>query len=72
MKVLEIASAGTELDPALRELIDEIMQLHADAAKKDEEAKAINAEQWVEPACPVPAPLLPRPPILSPSASSLM
>jgi predicted RNA-binding Zn-ribbon protein involved in translation (DUF1610 family) len=54
LKVLELASAGTQIDPALQELVDEIMQLHSEAAKKDEEAKAINAEQWVEPAPPTP------------------
>ncbi len=50
VKVLELAAAGTQLDPALQEIVNEILKLHAEAGKKEEEAKAISGEQWVEPA----------------------
>lgn len=50
VKVLELATAGTQLDTALQDIVNEILKLHAEAAKKEEEAKAISAEQWIEPA----------------------
>ena len=62
LKVLELAGAGVDLDPALHALVNEIMGLQTEAAKKDEEAKAINAEQWVEPVSPAAPPPPPPPP----------
>lgn len=47
-KVVEMAGAGAELDPELRQMAEEIIALHADLLRKDEEIKAINAEVWVE------------------------
>jgi len=57
-KVLELAAAGSKLDAALSAVVDEILALQTDVARKEEEIKAIAAEQWVEPAPPPPpAPL---------------
>src|SRR5436190_14509827 len=55
-KVLELAEAGKELDPELQSIVDEIKTFQAQAAKKDEEIKAINAEVWIEPVPPGPPP----------------
>lgn len=55
IKVLELASSGTELDPQLKELVDEIVGLHAEVARKEDEVKAINSEVWVEPVVPAPS-----------------
>lgn len=65
-KVLELASAGDELNPDLKVMVDEVLKLQADAALKDEEVKAINAEQWVEPVIPV-APASPSAPATAPA-----
>lgn len=51
-RVLELSLTGEELHPDLQALVDEINAMLADAIRKDEEAKAINAEQWVEPVAP--------------------
>jgi predicted RNA-binding Zn-ribbon protein involved in translation (DUF1610 family) len=53
MRVLEMASEGTELEASLQAIVDEILTLRGEAAHKDDEAKAINGEQWVEPVAPV-------------------
>jgi hypothetical protein len=47
-KVMELAGGGMELDPALQPIVGEIMALHAELARKDEELRAINAEAWTE------------------------
>jgi chromosome segregation ATPase len=49
-RVLELAASGTELDPALRDIVDEVLVLQNDLARKEEEIKAINSEAWTEPA----------------------
>ena len=53
-KVLDLAAAGSKLEPDLSAVVDEILALQTDVARKEEEIKAITAEQWVEPAPPPP------------------
>jgi outer membrane murein-binding lipoprotein Lpp len=53
-KVLELAAAGSKLEPELSAIVDEILALQTDVARKEDEIKAITAEQWVEPAPPPP------------------
>lgn len=45
-KVIELAAAGTELDPALQTLAGEIVALRAELTRKEQEIQAINAEVW--------------------------
>ena len=60
-KVMELAETGTELQPELKKLVDEIKKLRQQAARKEDEVKAINAETWVEPTPPAPPPPPPDP-----------
>jgi hypothetical protein len=61
-KVMELAASGTELHPELSAIVDAILALQTDVSRKEEEIKAITAEQWVEPA-PPPPPAPPADPI---------
>jgi len=65
-KVLDLAAAGTEINPELKEMVDAINALRATVERKEQEIKSINAETWTEPAPP------PRPaPIADPVAQRL-
>lgn len=59
-KALEIAAAGETLPGPLQEIIDKILALREDIAKREEQIALIKAEPWVPPPPPPPPP--PRPP----------
>ena len=48
LKVLELSDAGIELQPELQELAQQIRGLQADIGRKEDEIRAINAEQMIE------------------------
>ena len=47
-KALELADAGTKLDPALVSIIKEVKSLRAEVDRKERELQAINSEVWTE------------------------
>lgn len=47
-KVMELAAAGVQLPEDLTRVVEEINSLAGEIARKEDEIRAINAEQWVE------------------------
>ena len=48
VQALELAAAGTELDPSLSKLVEEVKALQAEVARKEREVQAIEGEVWTE------------------------
>ena len=61
-RALALHKAGTLRDSELEALARDITDLQSRAKQKEDEANAIQAEDWVEPPDPTPAPSPPPPP----------